>query len=180
MEKRVKQRIRGLGAVLAVGATVVAGAAFGPAAVASPAVDSQPSAAQRQDNRPGPLTERQNERRKAAQELILSGQAAPNEDGVVAARRRQVLSRRGHRAPAQVFTILSEFGDQGSGKLGTTPGPLHNQIPEPDRAVDNSTALDAGLQHRVTTRTSSSATGESFKDFYEKQSSGALHRRPAR
>ena len=80
----MKRRIRGLGAVLAAGATVVAGAAFVPAAVAAPADDSQPSAAQRPDNRPGPLTERQNERRKAAQELILSGQAAPNEDGVVA------------------------------------------------------------------------------------------------
>jgi immune inhibitor A len=170
-EKRVKRRIRGLGAVVAVGATVVAGAAFGPAAVAAPADDSQQSAAQRQDNRPGPLTERQNERRKAAQELILSGQAAPNEDGVV-----QLAADKYYEAAlagtAQVFTILSEFGDQGSGKLGTTPGPLHNEIPEPDRTVNNSTHWIADF-NTASYEDLFFGPGESFKDFYEKQSSGA-------
>ena len=59
----MKRRTRGLLAVAAAGATVVAGAAFAPAAIAAPAEDPTPSAAQRLDNRPGPLTERQNERR---------------------------------------------------------------------------------------------------------------------
>ncbi len=43
----------------------------------------------------------------------------------------------------KIFTVLSEFGTSGSGKLGTTPGPLHNEIPEPDRSVDNSTYWQA-------------------------------------
>ena len=38
-----------------------------------------------------------------------------------------------------IFTVLGEFGTQIVPQLGGTPGPLHNQIPEPDRNVDNST-----------------------------------------
>ncbi|WP_448811175.1 immune inhibitor A domain-containing protein [Agromyces bauzanensis] len=166
-------RLRGMLAVAAAGATMIAGAAFGPAAIAAPADSptSEPTAAQRPDNRPGPLTERQNERRKAAQKLILSGQASPGEDGVV-----QLAADKYYQAAVtgtgQVFTILSEFGDQGSGKLGTTPGPLHNQIPEPDRTVNNSThwAPDFNTDYY---KDLFFGAGESFADFYSKQSSGA-------
>ena len=146
----MKRRTRGLLAVAAAGATVFAGAAFGPAAIAAPADSptSDSTAAQRLDNRPGPLTERQNERRKAAQKLILSGQAAPGEDGVV-----QLAEDKYYEASVtgtgRLFTILSEFGTEGSGKLGTTPGPLHNEIPEPDRTVNNSTHWIGRLQHAV-------------------------------
>ena len=41
-----------------------------------------------------------------------------------------------------IWTVIGEFGDTESpyGVLqGGVPGPLHNQIPEPDRAVDNTT-----------------------------------------
>ena len=46
-----------------------------------------------------------------------------------------------------IWTLLGEFGTDGDHSHGTlgiinhggTPGPLHNQIPEPDRAVDNTT-----------------------------------------
>jgi len=166
----VNRRTRGLLAVAAAGATVVAGAAFAPAAFAAPAKDPAPSAAQRLDNRPGPLTARQNERRKAAQKLILSGQAAPGEDGVV-----QLSDDKYYQAAVtgedQVFTILAEFGDQGSGKLGTTPGPLHNQIPEPDRAVNNSTHWTKDF-NKKSYEDLFFGDGESFKDFYEQQSSG--------
>ncbi|MDQ0893581.1 immune inhibitor A domain-containing protein [Agromyces ramosus] len=170
----MKRRTRGMFAIAAAGATVLAGAAFGPAAIASPpdSPTSETAAPQRLDNRPGPLTERQNERRKAAQKLILSGQASPNEDGVVA------LTAEGDKyyeasvtGTGRLFTILSEFGDQGSGKLGTVPGPLHNEIPEPDRALNNST-------HWIEDFSSAHydelffGEGESFADFYTKQSSG--------
>ena len=167
----MNRRTRGLLAVAAAGATVVAGAAFAPAAFAAPAKDPAPSAAQRLDNRPGPLTERQNERRKAAQKLILSGQAAPGEDGVV-----QLAEDKYYQAAVtgedQVFTILAEFGDQGSGKLGTTPGRLHNEIPKPDRAVNNSTHWMEDFD-KASYEELFFGEGESFKDFYEQQSSGA-------
>jgi immune inhibitor A len=38
-----------------------------------------------------------------------------------------------------IFTVLGQFGTQVHPALGGSPGPLHNQIPEPDRTVDNST-----------------------------------------
>jgi immune inhibitor A len=38
-----------------------------------------------------------------------------------------------------IFTVLGEFGTQIHPALGGLPGPVHNQIPEPDRTVDNST-----------------------------------------
>ena len=168
----MKRHTRGLFAVAAASVTVMTGAAFGPAAIAAPAADepSQSSSAQRLDNRPGPLTERQNERRKAAQKLILSGQAAPGEDGVV-----QLAEDKYYEAAVtgtgRLFTILSEFGDQGSGKLGTTPGPLHNEIPQPDRTVNNSTHWQPEFETPYY-EDLFFGEGESFADFYTKQSAG--------
>lgn len=172
----MKRRTRGILAASTAGATIVAGAVMMPPALAAPPADdtgSGGSSAQRQDDRPGPLTERQNERRKVAQELILSGKASPDEDGVVA------LNDDGDKyyqatvtGTGRLFTILAEFGDQGSGKLGTVPGPLHNQIPEPDRAVNNSTHWQADFNPAYY-RELFFGSGQSFADFYEKQSSGA-------
>lgn len=176
----MKRRTRGILAVAAASATVVAGAAMVPAAMAAPADSptSDSASVTRPDNRPGPLTERQNERRKAAQKLILSGQASPNEDGVVA------LNDAGDKyyeaavtGAGRLFTILAEFGDQGSGKLGTVPGPLHNEIPEPDRTLNNSTHwradFDTAYYHDLFFGDGNPETSEeSFADFYTKQSSG--------
>ena len=141
----------------------------------TPARDSGPAAKNaRSDNRPGPLTERQNARRKAAQELILSGKASPDQDGVV-----QLADDKYFQAAVtgtgRVFTILSEFGDQGSGKLGRDPGPLHNEIPEPNRGpdepIDNSTHWVADFSQDYY-EDLFFGSGESFADFYTKQSSG--------
>ncbi|MDQ0614292.1 immune inhibitor A [Microbacterium sp. W4I4] len=179
----MRRRTRGLIAAAASGATLIAGALTVPAATASPPADDGPTSegtsVQRTDNRPGPLTERQNERRKAAQRLILSGKAAPDEGGAVA------LNAEGDKyyqatltGTGRLFTILSEFGDQGSGKLGTTPGPLHNEIPEPDRTLNNSTHWRADFNRDyyedLFFGDGDPATSEqSFADFYSKQSSGA-------
>lgn len=178
----MKRRARGILAAAATGATAIAGVMLVPPASAAPPGESPTStdsSVQRPDNRPGPLTERQNERRKAAQKLILSGQATPNEDGVVA------LNAEGDKyyeaavtGTGRLFTILAEFGDQGSGKLGTDPGPLHNQIAEPDRTLDNSTHWRADFNtayyHDLFFGDGDAGTTEqSFADFYSKQSAGA-------
>jgi immune inhibitor A len=175
---------RALGIVVA-GVAVIALVA--PTMAASPAKDRGPAAApSRVDNHPGPLTERQNARRKAAQELILSGKAAPDQDGVV-----QLSDDKYFQAAVtgtgKVFTVLSEFGDQGTKKLGLVPGPLHNEIPKPNRETiaghanpdynpalpyDNSTAwnpnFNEGYYHDLFF-----GAGDSFADFYSQQSSGA-------
>ena len=170
----MKRRTRGIVAAAAAGATVITGVMMMPAATAAPnPVDPADGAAvQRADNRPGPLTDRQNERRKAAQRLILSGQASPNEDGVVSLNaENDKYYEAAVTGTGRLFTILAEFGDQGNGKLGTVPGPLHNQIPEPDRTVNNSTHWRADFD---TSYYETLFFGEthSMADFYSKQSAG--------
>jgi immune inhibitor A len=159
---------RALVACAVVGAAIATSVA--PAMAAAPKNDTQSAKEQRADNRPGPLTKRQDARRKAATELILSGKASPNEDGVV-----QLADDKYFQAAVtgtgRVFTILSEFGNAGSGRLGRVPGPLHNEIPEPDRDLDNNTHWVANFDSAYY-EDLFFGSGESFADFYTKQSSG--------
>jgi immune inhibitor A len=164
---------RALGGAAAV---IIMGALVAPATASAPAGEGgSTGTAHRSDNRPGPLTARQDARRKAAQELILSGKAAPNTDGVI-----QLAADKYYQAAVtgvgHVFTILSEFGDQGSGKLGRDPGPLHNQIPEPNRGpsepIDNSTHWTSDFNQDYYKNLFFGTGGESFADFYTHQSSG--------
>ena len=156
-----------------------------PAAAVNPSRDASGGPSARSDNRPGPLTARQEQRRKAAQELILSGQRTPNQDGVV-----QLAGDKYYEAAVtgtgRLFTILSEFGDAGSGRFGTVPGPLHNEIAKPNRETvdgqpnaDFNPALpyDNNRHWKADFNTASYldlffGDGESFADFYTKQSSG--------
>jgi immune inhibitor A len=173
------------------GSAVLLVSLAGPAVAAPRAADGM-GAKTRVDNHPGPLTARQDARRKEAQRLILSGQASPNEDGVVALGTDKYYQAAVQDA-GRFFAILAEFGDQGSGKLGTVPGPLHNEIVEPNRPtvdgqantsydatkpLDNSTHWvgdaatgQAGFDRDVYLDLLFGATG-SFKDFYEHMSSG--------
>ena len=43
---------------------------------------------------------------------------------------------------ASIFTILTDFGDKTKPAQGGEAGPVHNQIAEPDRSVNNSTIWD--------------------------------------
>ena len=156
--------------VLGAVATMLTSVAVIPSAAAAAAPAESPTSAHRSDNHPGPLTARQESRRKAAQKLILSGKASPNEDGVV-----QLADDKYYQAAVtgtgRVFTILSEFGTTGSGKLGTTPGPLHNQIAQPNRTLDNSTVWTSDF-NRAHYLDLLFGPGESFKNFYTAQSAG--------
>jgi immune inhibitor A len=148
------------------------------AATAAPtshdATASATAAQHRPDNRPGPLTKDENALRRAAVERIAQGTAAPapqaNGGATV-----EVSDNRFVEFPAErsdrIFTVLAEFGDQSVARFGTTPGPLHNQIPEPDRSVDNSTAwaADFSPDHY---RALFNGDGESMRTYYEDLSSG--------
>jgi immune inhibitor A len=169
---------------LAVGGVLTIGI-VAPSVAAVPATDGAPGASARPDNRPGPLTARQDARRKAAQRLILAGQKSPDADGVI-----QLADDKYFEAAVtgtgQIFTILSEFGDAGSGRYGTVPGPLHNQIAKPNReTVDGTenTDYDPALPYdnfKHWTDDFNQAyyedlffgAGDSFADFYSRQSSG--------
>ncbi|HEU0040961.1 MAG TPA: immune inhibitor A domain-containing protein, partial [Jiangellaceae bacterium] len=164
---------------LLAGATVAAMAAgIGQPATAVPADDSPPqssSAGQhRPDNRPGPLTEQHDAMRRAAVERLAQGTATlnPQPDGGATV---QLADDRFVEFPAErsdrIFTILAEFGDQSAGRYGTTPGPLHNEIAEPDRTVDNSTKWTADFDPAYYLDMFN-GSGESMKTYYEDLSSG--------
>ncbi|WUJ71128.1 immune inhibitor A [Kribbella soli] len=83
----------------------------------------------------------------------------------------------------RIFVVLAEFGNERDPRYpdqDTAPavpgparfdGPLHNQIPAPDRSVDNSTVWQADYtqQHFQDLYF---GNGNSVKKYYEKQSSG--------
>jgi immune inhibitor A len=86
----------------------------------------------------------------------------------------------------RIFVILAEFGNERDPRFPdqdtdpTTPGPqrfdgpVHNQIPEPDRAVDNSTIWqpDYNREHYQQVYFGQGKNVESVKTYYETQSSG--------
>ena len=147
----VSRRVLG---VIGSAATValLAAAMQSPAQAAEPTDQADSATAPRLDDRPDPVAAEQRELNQKAVELVLTGD-------------REVKSRGGSTAvkvaPGQwaqyglqssdnIFTILVEFGDQKDPRFPTAPaGPQHNQIPQPDRAVDNTHVLDRRLQPRA-------------------------------
>jgi immune inhibitor A len=86
----------------------------------------------------------------------------------------------------KIFVVLAEFGDQRDPAYpdqdtaptipgpSTFQGPLHNKIPEPDRAVDNSTVWQADYtpQYFRNLYFGKGKGVDSLKTYYETQSSG--------
>ncbi|CAM5441065.1 immune inhibitor A domain-containing protein [Streptomyces aurantiogriseus] len=172
-------------------ALAAASATFSAFAVAQ-AADTAPAkapAADRQDPQPaeahehdfdGPLSKTQEAQRKEALEQVISGEATVEErDGskVVELDSRKGDSKYvelGREKTDKIFTILVEFGDQVDPRYGGTPGPLHNQIAQPDRTQNNSTAWQADYdqKHFEDLYFGTGKDVESLKKYYEKQSSG--------
>ncbi|WSQ71807.1 immune inhibitor A [Streptomyces xinghaiensis] len=197
---RTHRRVAGAAAL----ATVVAamGATALPA-VAAEAEDGRSGAIERQDPAPakthvehdleGPFSERQKAQRESALQQVLSGEAKTTKRGasrVVKLDRGKYVELAREKTD-KIFTILVEFGDKVDEttmfdpdgpdgpeepfpKYGGTPGPLHNEIAEPDRAVDNSTEWreDFDREYFQDLYFSEEKGEESLKKYYEKQSSG--------
>lgn len=95
------------------------------------------------DDVPHPAGERRREIRKEGLEEKVRSEASGQRSGRV--HRIGKGKHKGRYVELEresedlIFTVLGEFGTQIVPQLGGTPGPLHNQIPEPDRTVDNST-----------------------------------------
>ena len=73
----------------------------------------------------------------------------------------------------QILSFLIDFGDQVDARFpASTPGPVHNAIPQPDRSADNSTYWlpDFSREHYVDMFFDTE--GESLKTLYEEMSSG--------
>jgi immune inhibitor A len=155
------------------------------AAPAAPTVQSAPGApatkAPRSDDLPNPLADKQAAHRARAQEMTLSGQATPSgRNRVVKVGRGQYVEL-ARESEDSIFTVLGEFGTatathnhDGQVSHGGDPGPLHNQIPEPDRSVDNSTiwTKDFSRAYYEDLLFSEKDGAVSMRNYYLEQSSG--------
>ncbi len=159
---------------LALGAGLVASLA-GPA-TAAPSDDPPQDQAARSDNLPSPRADAQLEARTKALEKVLAGKATPkgpNKVVEVAKGQYVELAREGEDS---IWTVLGEFGSTDSpfGILQSgVPGPLHNEIPEPDRSVDNTTiwAPDFSQAYYEDLLFSEAKGAVSMRTFYIEESS---------
>jgi immune inhibitor A len=125
-----------------------------------------------------PLADKRQAERARAVEMVLKGQATPqgkNKVVKIAPGQYVELARQDEDS---IFTVLGEFGDLESpfGILqGGAPGPQHNQIPEPDRSVDNATIWteDFSQPYYEDLLFSEAKGAVSMRNYYLEQSSGA-------
>lgn len=144
------------------------------------------------DALPNPLADAQMKLREDAMAKLLTGEATlegsganrvikipgstkPEARGTAAAKGRWVwypVTRE-----ESIFSVLTEFGTKTMSATGGTPGPLHNKIAMPDRnwngdATDNNTSYWVADFNRAHYMNLMFGAGESFRDFYLKQSQG--------
>ena len=123
---------------------------------------------------PSPLSDKQRALREAALEKVAAGTIPAGTKVAKVAKGQYVELAREGEDP--IWTVLGEFSDTESpvGILqGGLPGPQHNEIPEPDRAEDNTTIwTDDFSQSYFEDLLFSEAPGAiSMRNFYIEQSS---------
>jgi immune inhibitor A len=158
-------------ATLALGLTALSPAVAAPTNDAPSSTDHVRT---KPDNRTSPQIRKQARLKAKARAMVDNGSAAvrtqPDGSQVVEVAEGEFVEL-GETGTDRIWTILSEFGTQGSKKLGLTPGPLHDEIPQPDRTKDNSTTWEPSYD-KAYYNTLFNGSGESMRNFYEAQSSG--------
>jgi immune inhibitor A len=177
----------------------VAAAAVALTAAAAPAqaiprqVEKEPNYAHRAHDLPNVLGDALREKQRQAIEAVINGEATvtTNKKGervIKMAAGKKGKAARGKAAKDKyvtwpvnreesIFTVLTDFGDQIDPRTGGTAGPVNNQIPKPDRnwdgnATDDNTTYWTESFDRDHYLDMLFGEGESFKDFYLKQSNG--------
>ena len=158
-----------------------------PAQAANAPADRDPAAAsaKKQDDLKSPLSDKARALREKAVQQVVKGTAKIE---TVAGKRVINLGKdsKGKTKYVQydvqreesIFTILSDFGTTvKSTTTGGTAGPLNNQIPKPDRlwdgnATDNNSTNWSPNFDKAHYQDLMFGPGESFRDFYLKQSNG--------
>ncbi|GID29391.1 immune inhibitor A domain-containing protein [Paractinoplanes brasiliensis] len=173
----MKQRHVVLAAVSAI--AVTAGFTAAPASAFESPNAGSPGAIETslgEDNLPHPLGEqREAERTEALEKLIAGELKAENRTGsevIKLGKNRFVEYRKKQTKTDPVLTFLVEFGDATYPAAGGTPGPLHNQIPRPDRANDNTTIWASDFSPAHFKKLLFDKKQESMTTFYSKQSGG--------
>jgi immune inhibitor A len=120
-----------------------------------------------------PLGEKQADLRAEGVQKVMKGEATPtgNNKVVKVAKGQYVeLAREGED---RIWTLLADFGDEIHPSYLGDPGPVHNQIPEPDRSVDNTSIWEPDFsQAYFDDLLFSEAPGAvSMRNFYIEQSS---------
>ncbi|MGW9192308.1 immune inhibitor A domain-containing protein [Micromonospora chersina] len=177
MRRRVTAGLASATAALLAAGVVTAPASAAPAAEATPGADK---AKHGRDNLPDPKADQQREARKQAIADLLTGKAKlQTRNGSKVIQVKDDLFVEYQQAPKvdPIFTVLVNFGDKIHPKAGGQPGPVVNQIPEPDRNWDGSSTDDNSTLwrpdfHREHYMDMFYGEGESFRDFYLKQSGG--------
>ena len=178
-------------AVVGTTAAVTAMTCAGGAATAAPVVgqvatsavpgDDAPSKIQR-DNLPDPMHEAQGKLRNDAVKQVVAGKA--NLKTINGKRVVEMKKAKGGQKgkyvqydvnrTASIFTILAEFGDQTKPAQGGGAGPMHNQIEQPDRSVDNSTIWKPNFD-RAHFQDLMFGPTNSMQHFYKAQSQGRFN-----
>lgn len=135
-----------------------------------------PAASDTEHDLKGPFTDSEAAQREEALQQVISGEATAQERNgsqVVQLSKGKYVELAREKTD-KIFTILVEFGEQVDPRYGGTVGPLHNEIAEPDRTKDNSTAwqADYNQEHFNELYFGTGAGVDSMKTYYEKQSSG--------
>ena len=138
-------------------AALIAATMYSVPATATPAADDPRGAApaDKADDRNDALEAERRELNQRATELVISGEREVQDRGGSKAVRVAPgqWAQYGQTDSDNILTFLVEFGEKQDPRAGTDidpgtgqdifptdgAGPLHNQIPKPDRSVDNST-----------------------------------------
>jgi immune inhibitor A len=121
------------------------------------------------DNPPHPLGDKQSRGRTRGLQAKLNGKALGKTYQV--ARGQYVeLAREGED---RIWTVLAQFGTQINPTYGGAVGPVRNQIPEPDRTVNNTTiwTADFSKAYYETMLFNEKAGAVSMRNYYIEQSS---------
>jgi immune inhibitor A len=123
----------------------------------------------RGDNAKHTLGAKQFELRQKALQERLNGRGSGRVHEVAKGQYVELEQTRSDR----IFVVIAEFGNTIS-PFGGTPGPLHNQIAEPDRSVNNTTIWQENYnsQHYRDLYFSSQPGANTMANYYRTQSSG--------
>jgi immune inhibitor A len=142
-----------------------------PIAAAAPPspVTADPQYGSSVDDAPHPLGDAQRANRQEAFEAQAQGKA----DGHTHRTRHGKYVELERLGEDSIWTIIGEFGNQIHPTYGGTAGPLHNQIPQPNRAVDNTTIWTANFNKSYFEKLlfSEANNAISMRNYYIEQSS---------
>lgn len=140
-----------------------------PAAGAAPGLPPEEAVGTNSDNGHHPLGDQQAMLMAKGLDAKLHGKAT-GKVYQVAKGQYVELARQGED---KIWSVLGEFGNAILLPQGGTPGPLHNQIPQPDRNVDNTTiwTSDFSKAYYENLLFSGAAGAVSMRNFYIEQSS---------